>query len=181
MGLTIHSLLRFCLSHLPPSPRRSPLLACICGACRIARSCTTAYQLVFEGLSTTEELDDITRGVAVSALIILPTLWIGNGALVAWVIRLLVLYDPQKRKAWGRYFKEKRVARALCWTYAIMEAAFCVGASVYGLKRCLRYCSRCISLLPGRCKHGIEPPGVVGSGKCFRSLGASKFFKAWPV
>lgn len=77
----------------------------------------------------------MTGGIAISTLIFIPVLWVGNSALIAWVIRLLVLYDPRKRRAWGRYVKETRVARALCWTYAGIQAVFWVGATVYGLKR----------------------------------------------
>ena len=81
------------------------------------------------------EVEDITLGGAITTLSIIPTLVVGNGALIAWVIRLLVLYDPRKRKAWGRYFKEKRIARALCWIYAGIQAASWGGAAVYGMQR----------------------------------------------
>lgn len=114
--------LRRCCSHL--TPRRSPLLACICGACRALRSCATTYVAVFYGVGT-----DKNSARAVSALITVPALWVGNGALIAWVVRLLVLYDPRKRTTWGRFVRERSVARALCWTFAGMEAAFWITAS----------------------------------------------------
>jgi len=73
-----------------------------------------------------EEQEDAGFGAAVINLIIIPALWVGNSALVFWVIRLFVMYDPKKRKAWGRYINEKRMARGLCWAYAGMEAALWV-------------------------------------------------------
>lgn len=87
-----------------------------------------AYSIVLGGLGR-------SGVVAVSTLITIPTLWVGNSALIAWMVRLLVLYDPRKRKSWGRYVNERRVARALCWTYAGMEAAFWIGVAVYGMER----------------------------------------------
>ena len=68
-------------------------------------------------------------------LIVFPAYLVGSGALIAWVVRLLVLYDPRKRKTWGRYVKERDVASALCWAYVGMEAAVWVGAAVFGLER----------------------------------------------
>jgi len=84
-----------------------------------------------------EEQEDAGFGAAVINLIIIPALWVGNSALVFWVIRLFVMYDPKKRKAWGRYINEKRMARGLCWAYAGMEAALWVAAAVFGFYRWL--------------------------------------------
>lgn len=88
------------------------------------------YFIVLDGLGTTSAFDAQT-------LITAPALWVGNGALIAWVIRLLVLYDPSKRKRWGRYVNEKGIARALCWTYGGMEAVFWAAVAVYGMARLL--------------------------------------------
>lgn len=129
--LTYVGLCRFLsLSHTH-TPCRSPLLVCICGACRIGRSCTLAYSLVFVGIERPGATGVIT-------LITVPILWVGNGALIAWMVRMLVLYHPKKRKRWGRHVNEKRVARALCWTYFGMEAAFWIGVALYGIERWLR-------------------------------------------
>lgn len=110
------------------------MLACICGACRTVRSCTTVFTLVLN--NDFEIGQENNFAAAISALITNPILWVGNGALIAWAVRLLVLYDPRKRKTWGHYVREKRVARALCWTYTGMEAAYWLGAAVFGMERC---------------------------------------------
>ena len=79
----------------------------------------------------------LTGAIGVSTLVTVPALWVGNGALVAWMVRLLVLYDPGKRKSWGRYVNERRVARILCWVYTGAEAAFWIGVAVHGMERCM--------------------------------------------
>ena len=100
------------------------------------KSCSTVFFLALYRVPN-GELDDITLIGVITTLVIVPVLVVGNGALIAWVIRLLVLYDPRKRKVWGRYVREARVARALCWIYVGIQAVSWGGAAVYGLKRWL--------------------------------------------
>lgn len=77
----------------------------------------------------------LTGAPAVSELVGSPASLVSVGALVAWVIRLLVLYDPKKRKRWGRYVRETSVARTLLWAYWGMEAVIWMVASAYGINR----------------------------------------------
>lgn len=76
-----------------------------------------------------------TGAAAVNELIGSPASLIAIGALLAWAVRLLVLYDPTKRKRWGRYVREKPIAYALCLAYGGMEAVIWVLAAVYSINR----------------------------------------------
>lgn len=76
-----------------------------------------------------------TGASAVNELIGSPASLVGIGALIAWAVRLLILYDPTKRKRWSRWARETFIARALCWFYGVMEAVIWVMAAVYGIDR----------------------------------------------
>lgn len=56
-------------------------------------------------------------------------------ATIAWVVRLLVLYDPIKRKKWGRYTNERRMFRGLICAYVLIEIPAWASAYVFGLQR----------------------------------------------
>ena len=55
------------------------------------------------------------------------------GAIIAWVVRLLVMYDPIKRRKWGRYTNEKRIFRVLIWTFVLLEVGAWASAGMNGL------------------------------------------------
>lgn len=56
-------------------------------------------------------------------------------ATIAWAVRLLVMYDPMKRRKWGRYTNEKRIFHGLIWTYVLIEVTIWASACVFGLQR----------------------------------------------
>lgn len=70
-----------------------------------------------------------------------PTAWVvlslllqvSVGAIIAWVVRLLVMYDPIKRRKWGRYTNEKRMFRGLVWTFVLLEVGAWASVGVNGL------------------------------------------------
>ena len=53
--------------------------------------------------------------------------------MIGWVLRLLVMYDPIKRRKWGRYTNEKRIFRALVLAYVLLEAGAWTLVSNYGM------------------------------------------------
>lgn len=53
--------------------------------------------------------------------------------MIAWVIRLLVMYDPVKRRKWGRYTNEKRIFRNLTRVFVLLEVGAWASAGMYGL------------------------------------------------
>lgn len=46
-----------------------------------------------------------TGASAINQLIGSPASVVGMGALIVWATRLMILYDPNKRKRWGRYVR----------------------------------------------------------------------------
>lgn len=56
-------------------------------------------------------------------------------AYVARGIRLVVLYDPRKRRKWARYIKERDVLQVLLGLAATTEIAAIAAIPVYGLAR----------------------------------------------
>ena len=77
------------------------------------------------------------RGVAmgVSALVTSPTVWVGNGALIAWMIRLLVCTIQVRGRAGGATSTKDASLVFWRWTYAGMEAAFWIGVALHGMER----------------------------------------------
>lgn len=63
-----------------------------------------------------------------------PGIFIAGCALIAWAIRLLVLYDPTKRKRWGHCTKESVIFRALVWSYAAIQAGAWFAVPFFGLQ-----------------------------------------------
>lgn len=127
-----------CFSRRPVLPHRSPLLGCFYGVCGTLRCCSLTYICVFYdyyGRAQYGQVLKTTGAAAVAQLIGSPLSLIGVLALIAWVVRLLALYHPRKRKLLGRYIKEKGIACALCWTYGGMEIVIWALASAYGIDR----------------------------------------------
>lgn len=78
------------------------------------------------------------RGQLLFAVFCRRSSQVSIGALIAWVVRLLVMYDPLKRRRWGRYTNEKRLFRGLIWTFVLLETGACVSGAVNGLAWCER-------------------------------------------
>lgn len=57
-----------------------------------------------------------------------------TGAIIACVLRILVMYDPVKRRKYGRYTKEERMFRALVWTFILLEVGAWSTACVTGVE-----------------------------------------------
>lgn len=68
-------------------------------------------------------------------LIRAPADFISGCALIAWAIRLVVMYDPAKRKRWGHLTKEAVVFRALVSSYAAIQGVAWLAVSFYGLQK----------------------------------------------
>ena len=65
-----------------------------------------------------------------------PANCVSGCALITWAIRLVIMYDPAKRKRWGRYTKEAGVIfRALLWSYAAIQGVTLLAVPFYGLQR----------------------------------------------
>lgn len=67
---------------------------------------------------------------------------VGHPAVLAAVlfaimraVRVLLMYYPTKRKAWGRIPKEKNILHVVAWGYALMEIVVWSAAAVYGIPR----------------------------------------------
>lgn len=77
-------------------------------------------------------------------------------SLIAWVIRLLVMYDPIKLRKWGRYTNnEKRMFRSLVRVYVLIQ----VGAWARA-RDCTAY--------PGEINGGKNVPVVLHGGMKIR-------------
>lgn len=63
-----------------------------------------------------------------------PATFIAGCALIAWATRLVVLYEPAKRKRWGHLAKEAVVFRALLWSYATIQGVVWLAVPFYGLQ-----------------------------------------------
>ena len=96
------------------------------------------YTLVLYDYSGSEGLYKMTGVAAVLENFGSPATVTGIGALVGLALRLLVLYEPSKRKKWKPFVKEKTIARALCLFFVAMEVVIWAFVSVYGLDRCER-------------------------------------------
>lgn len=68
-------------------------------------------------------------------LIWAPASSFSSWALILWVLRVVVLYDPAKRKRWGRYMKVGAIFRALIGAYVVAEAVGWGTVLAYGLQR----------------------------------------------
>lgn len=78
-------------------------------------------------------LTSFTGAASVCTLIGSPASLIGTMSLIWWVVRLLVLYDPAKRKRFGRYVKEKLAVRALLSLYVGLQVVVWATASSRGV------------------------------------------------
>lgn len=63
-----------------------------------------------------------------------PGQFLASIALIAWAIRLWVLYNPAKRKRRGHRTKEAVIFRSLAWSYAVIEAGAWLAVPFYGLQ-----------------------------------------------
>ncbi|CAN0386227.1 unnamed protein product, partial [Ectocarpus sp. 12 AP-2014] len=61
-----------------------------------------------------------------------PATLVSTGAVIACVLRILVMYDPVKRRKYGRYTKEERMFQALVWTFVLLEVGAWSTACVTG-------------------------------------------------
>lgn len=50
-------------------------------------------------------------------------------------VRVLLMYYPSKRKAWGRIPKEKPIILLMAWAYVLMEIVVWSAVAVYGVLR----------------------------------------------
>ncbi|CAN0191666.1 unnamed protein product [Ectocarpus sp. 4 AP-2014] len=117
---------------------RSPALGCVHGVCGSLRCCSLTYICIlydYYGNAQYGQVFKFTGAAAVAQLIGSPVSLIGVLALIAWVFRVIALYDPKQRKRWGRFIKDKRIARALCWTYGGLAVVIWASAYVYGIDR----------------------------------------------
>ncbi|CAN0326152.1 unnamed protein product [Ectocarpus sp. 8 AP-2014] len=130
----------------PPTPdspndcspcHRSPMLACLSGGIGTLRSCSLVYLVLLsdEDGGGQEVLTTFTGAAAVCTLIGNPASLIGTMSMIWWVVRLLVLYDPAKRKTYGRYVQDKLAVRALGWLYVGLQVVVWAAASSYGITR----------------------------------------------
>lgn len=55
--------------------------------------------------------------------------------MVGWVLRLIVMYDPPKRKKWGRLTNERRMFRVLVSAYVLLEVGVWLAVWNYGMMR----------------------------------------------
>lgn len=73
-------------------------------------SCTLVYEVVLTGRQGEDGFVNLVG---------LPlTLTFGVCGDIMKAIRLLVVYNPRQRKRWGRFLKEKYIARGLLYTTA---------------------------------------------------------------
>jgi len=68
-------------------------------------------------------------------LIWAPASSFSSWALILWMLRLVVLYDPVKMKRWGRSMKVGDMFRALLWAYGVTEGVGWGAVLFYGLQR----------------------------------------------
>lgn len=68
-------------------------------------------------------------------LIGLPAVLAAEVFAIMRAVRVLLMYYPAKRKAWGRIPKEKAIFRFMAWAYALMEITMWLAAAVYGISR----------------------------------------------
>lgn len=55
--------------------------------------------------------------------------------VIVRVIRLLVMYDPRKRRRWGRYLKEKGILRGILGVILLAEVAVFSAFTLHGIPR----------------------------------------------
>lgn len=68
-------------------------------------------------------------------LIGLPAVLAAEIFAIMRAVRVLLMYYPSKRKAWGRIPKEKPIFKTVVWAYALMEIVVWSAAAVYGVPR----------------------------------------------
>lgn len=66
-------------------------------------------------------------------LLSLPAFVVAELMMIARAIRVLLMYFPEKRKAWGRIPKEKTIISIMASAYVLMEIAVWSAAALYGI------------------------------------------------
>lgn len=94
------------------------------------------FGTVFYFVMTVELIAFHTVGYGVTVMIGLqmtPTLF--QGAYIMRSFRLLMMYDPERRRRWGRLLREKNITQALVWPTVMLEIATLCAVQVYGVRR----------------------------------------------
>lgn len=73
--------------------------------------------------------------IGIVDLVGLPAVFAALGLVIMRAARVLLMYFPDKRKAWGRIPKEKKIFQVVAWGYALMEIVVWSAAAVYGVPR----------------------------------------------
>lgn len=73
--------------------------------------------------------------VQAAFLVLGPADVISSYAIIAWATRLVIMYDPAKRKRWGHQTKEAVIFRALLWLYAAIQGVVWLAVPFYGLQK----------------------------------------------
>jgi len=125
---------------LSKSPIRSPLLGCLYGAISTTYSCFLTFVYALDMYDHPEPGAGIHDAFPVQWVQALGLIWapassFSSWALILWVLRVIVLYDPAKRKRWRRYIKVRGIIRALLWAYVVTEAVGWGAVPLYGLQR----------------------------------------------
>lgn len=135
------------IASVPPQPEttrpvnRSPRLACLSGAIitlfALFRVCVYTlglYNHPSRGDTLFEDLFPLPWVNAVY-LVLTPADFIAGYAIIAWAARLVIMYDPAKRKRWGRQMKEAVIFRALLWLYAAMQGGAWLAVPFHGQQK----------------------------------------------
>lgn len=59
----------------------------------------------------------------------------GEALAIMRGVRVVLMYYPAKRKAWGRIPKEEEIFRIVAWAFALLEIVVWSAAAVYGIPR----------------------------------------------
>ncbi|CAN0107439.1 unnamed protein product, partial [Ectocarpus sp. 13 AM-2016] len=88
---------------------RSPLLACGCGFCLCIRgwSATLEYVVAWGGRAPTDD--------GIVDLVGLPMVLCAEALAIMRAFRVVLMYYPHRRKAWGRIPKERMIISATVW------------------------------------------------------------------
>lgn len=62
-----------------------------------------------------------------------PAVLAAEALAIMRAVRVLLMYFPSKRKAWGRIPKEKKIFQIVAWGYALVEIVVWSAAAVYGI------------------------------------------------
>lgn len=110
--------------------QRSLLLACVSGLVAAILSCAIVSESIISTWTPTKDDDpQVVNLIGPPVLVILF-----QGLYVVRAARLLVMYDPVKRRHWGRFLNERVVLRAAVCLTVVFEGAVLLAMAVYGIK-----------------------------------------------